>query len=509
MPLLPWIRARWVFVALAVAYLYAFPYFEKLWNANELPRILTTIELAEEGSFRLDGKLGQLESKMDVSVTPENYHYQNKAPGLSVLALVPYYPLALVYRAWGQEPPRILTTWLLRVVVVTLPCFAFLLVVRRVARRFTDDVEAQNYALLAYALGSMAFPYALLFMSHAPAAALVGTAFACAIPVARRETASPDRGAALVGALLGLAMFVEYQAIFGAIVIGVYLAGGAERRVRTAAVAAAGALPFLVALAVYHAAAFGSPFRTGYTYAIDVENHHVGFMGIVGFTRTSLAQLFTHASNGLLVLSPWVTLSAVGAVALLGDREWEGRREARAVTAIAVIYLAFVAALKFGRGGWSVGPRYMAVGVPFLAWLAGAGFAYGARYAWFRVLAYGVLLVGIVVNVGAATTYPHWPDDSNNPIFEVSLRLLREGHAPYSLGTAVGLQGFASLAPLYALVAVLVVFLLGTRTRQRLELAPALAVAVMVLAIDSRVVRTPPERQTEIWQHVLSTLERP
>ena len=41
----------------------------------------------------------------------------------------------------------------------------------------------------------------------------------------------------------------------------------------------------------------------------------------------------------------------------------------------------------------------------------------------------------------AASTYPHWPTEFQNPLFEVAVRSLREGHAPYSLGTLAGFRG--------------------------------------------------------------------
>jgi hypothetical protein len=162
-------------------------------------------------------------------------------------------------------------------------------------------------------------------------------------------------------------------------------------------------------------------------------------------------------------------LAVVGAVSIARRADARARvgREALVATLVAAVYCAFVAALvpQFGRAGWSVGPRYLAVAMPFVAWLAAAGLDVCVRYAALRVLAFALIWIGVGINVLAATTYPHWPIDFQNPLFEVSLRLLRDGYAPHSLGTLVGLRGLASLVPLYVAVIALGVGLL-TPTRR-------------------------------------------
>ena len=81
---------RWVLIALAAIYVYAFPYFGALRHANELPRILTTEQIVERGTFDLDERMDDLGSLADISTTPDGHSYQNKAPGLSILG-VPVY----------------------------------------------------------------------------------------------------------------------------------------------------------------------------------------------------------------------------------------------------------------------------------------------------------------------------------------------------------------------------------------------------------------------------------
>lgn len=506
-------RRGWLAFALfAAIYLYSFPYFGALRHANELPRVLTTQELVHHGTFELGERLAELGSRADISTTPDGRHFQNKAPGLSVIGAAVYAPLALGYRVAGAgEPSLLIATWLLRVVVVTLPSLLFLAVFRRVAERFAGGSPlARDAAWLAYGLGSLALPYAIVFMSHAPATAAVGAAFALASRLTRGEARAPTRAALAIGALLGLAMFVEYQAIFAAIVLALFVAARAPRRARALGAITLGGAPFIVALAVYHAACFGSPFRTGYAYSVD-EANRVGVLGIVGPSQESVLQLATYGSNGLLVLSPWILLAVLGAVHVLRDAERRARvgPEAIVASAIAAIYVLFVASLEpeFGRAGWSVGPRYLAVAMPFLGWLAAAGIAALGERDELRLPALVTVVAAIVVNVLAATTYPHWPVQFSNPLFEVSLRLLEEGHAPRSIGTLLGLHGWAAVAPVYALVMVLVGWLLVRAGLRKAHLAIVAIVAVAATSRFRSFPATPEPARSQTWGFVVSTFE--
>jgi hypothetical protein len=476
---------RWrVLIALLAIYVYVFPYFPSLRHANELPRVLTTMQLVDHGTFQLDARIDEIGSRVDISVTPDGHFYQNKAPGLSLLGVPVYLPVALLCRVFGTEPSMAFVTWLLRLGLVIVPSILFLRLFREVTTRFATSNEARNAALVAYALGSMALPYGLLFMSHAPAAAMVGAAFALAVRAVRSDAGVEKRQALGVGALLGLAMFTEYQAIFAALIVGVYALSGAKQRLHTAAMMLTTAAPFLIALALYHTAAFGSPFITGYTYSADPTNR-IGFMGIVGFSTENLLQLFVNPGNGLLLLSPWVLLSVVGAIAIAINREARQRVGAETLTAVAVvlIYCAFVTALAphFARAGWTVGPRYIAIAMPFFAWLAAAGLERCLEHEAAAVPAYALLLVGVVVHVVAASTFPHWPRDYGNPLYEVSFRLLEEDHAPRSLGRWMGIPGSWSLAPLYLAVTAVLFRLLSPAKEHRRELILGAVLAAFVV----------------------------
>jgi len=466
-------RLRWLFPAIAVVYLYPFPYFDALRSANEVPRILLTREIVEHGTFRLDAAAGDLGSTFDVATTPDGHQYSNKAPGPSFLAIPAYLALRVVV---GRPTLRQMT-WAFRVTCATLPMLLFLWWFRRELPRFADDERARRAAFLAFALGSMALPYGLLFYSHAPAMACAGGAFLAAL------SARP----LLAGLLAGAAVVFDYQSVLAAAVVGVYV--GWRRPRDLVRFALGGAAPAALLL-YYHWAAFGSPLRTGYAFAVDPAQKR-GFLGVVGPNWKALGQALVAPDNGLLYLAPWTLLAIPGVVA--------GRRRAETwvCVAVAVLYVLFIGSTvpEFGRGGWSVGPRYIAAAVPFLAWLAARGLDALEPRPVARAAGHALILVGVFVHVVAATTYPHWPITLHNPLFSLSLRALGEGLAPHSLGTLVGLRGIASLLPLYVLVAAIAAALLGIR---RSTLAAALLAAAILFGY-SRIPETAP---AEKWEFV-------
>src|SRR5439155_25077731 len=134
---------------------------------------------------------------------------------------------------------------------------------------FTPEEPARRTALAAYALGSSALPYAILFFSHQVAAAFAGTAFVCASALVRRRARHPEDAAAATGLFAGLAVMMDYQAALASVIIGLYVLVAAQRRIRNTILMAAGALPPATALGMYHKMAFGSALTTGYSYSFD------------------------------------------------------------------------------------------------------------------------------------------------------------------------------------------------------------------------------------------------
>ena len=478
-----------VFLLFAIIYLFAFPYFNALRSANELPRVLTTQEIVERGTFRLDARMREVGSRFDLAPTPGGHFYQNKAPGPSLLAVPTYLVLKLF--GWTSLP---VSTWAFRVTIVILPTLAFLFLFYRLGARFSPSESARRTGVVAFALGSPAMPYALLFMSHEPSAVWAGTAFVGAVVLAREESVR-RRGlvAAGVGVCAGLSVIMDYQSALAAAAVGVYLLVRSRSRLRDSAAALLGASVPIAALLAYHKACFGGVLKTGYSLSNVV--HERGVLGLVGPSAAAFYYTLVDPSNGLLVLAPWVVLAPVGFVVIMASREARRRVGAEAIVCMIVFvgYLTFMGSLvpSFSRAGWCVGPRYMTVALPFVAWLAVAGFGAAERWLATRVLALGLVLASVVIFVTAATTYPHWPENLRNPIYELVFRLITHGYAVHSLGTLVGLRGLAAMLPLYLFTVGFIVWLLGWRSRRALiTTAAGFAVAAAIVAGYSAFPRT-------------------
>jgi hypothetical protein len=474
LPALRW----WHFLLFAVVYLYAFPYFDRLRNANEMPRILMTKAMVDHGVFHLDQVQGELPNHTDTSVSPNGHIYPNKPPGPSLLAV----PTYLVCKLLGWKSLRAVT-WAFRVTVVTIPSLLFLPIFYRLSRRFTSDERSRRVMLVAYALGSQAMPYALLLMSHALTAIFVGSAFAFAVAVVRGGTRHSRWAACWTGFACAMAVAMDYQSALPSLVIGLYVLLRARRRVLNTALMSIGALPIASFLAVYHKVAYGGVLKTGYAYAVDTALKN-GFMGLVGPSWVSFVNTMLLPSNGLLVLAPWVLFAFVGAILVAVNRELRMRCGAEALVC-GVILIADVLMLSslvpyMSRNGWSVGPRYMTVVMPFAAWLAAVGVQAAMRRTVTKVLALALVLASTVFFVVGGTTFPHWPDRLLNPLYDLVFPLLGRGFAVHSLGTAIGLQGIAAILPLYLFAIVGILWMLGLLRRRSL---PTLAMACALAAV--------------------------
>jgi hypothetical protein len=493
------------FLLLSVVYLYTFPYFDQLRSANEMPRILMTEQIVNRGVFHLDDRVGEMGSTLDLSKGPDGHLYPNKAPGPSFLAI----PAYLLCKALGRTGLRDVT-WAFRVSAVTLPSLLFLPFFYRLGRRFALEESARRSALAAYALGSPALPYAMLFFSHQLAAVCAGAAFVCAVRLVRYEVRHQEDAAAATGLFAGLAVMMDYQAAMASALVCLYLLVRGHGRVRNFILMVAGMLPPAAILAMYHYLCFGSPWKTGYAYSFDTVTRS-GFMGMVGPSLQSAFSTLFLPANGIFVLMPWVLLSVVGVVAVLRDPAQRKRAGAEAIVAFAIllVYVLFVSSLVpyMARGGWCVGPRYLTVCLPFAAWLAAAGFSAADRHAVTRVLAQALVVAAAIIYVVAITTYPHWPDQLANPLYELAFRLVYHGYAVHSLGTAVGLRGVLAALPLYVLALGLLVWMLARGRRRSWQTTAIACVLGAALIAGHRAFPLSGPYAQRAWGFVTATWE--
>ncbi len=470
-----WIARHGWLAAIAVVYLYVFPFYPQIHSANELPRVYLVKAIVDDHTFAIDRGVAIWGPTADVS--PSGGHlYSNKAPGSSLLAV----PAYAVVRAIAGPPGLVATVWICRVFAGVLPMLGFLWLLWGFLARWAPDPAARRVVVLGYALGSLAMTYSILFYSHQLGAICIASAWILAVDVVERRRGVAAMAAA--GLLAGAAPLVDYQAVFAALSVAVYVAVKLRPRaplVRAIALAAAGAAPPIALLLAYHALCFGSPWRTGYdastTFAVF---HQHGFLGITELRWEAFWGSLVRPDNGLVALSPGWLLAIPGGVVL-----W--RRGERATCAIAagaaVIYVLFISSINFWRGGWEVGPRYITAMLPFLLPpIAALVQDWRDRPVRFGFAA-GLLGVGVAVYVLSSATFPYWPDSVRHPLYDIAFRLLGEQLTAPNLGRALGAGGILGLVP-YLAVAFGAFGLAIARAAGARSLAIAAVVTAAILA---------------------------
>jgi hypothetical protein len=435
----PFLRRNGWLVAIVVAYFYVVPYFPRV-GANELPRIYLVKSIVEDHTFTIEQNVARY------GWTPDraewNHHsYSNKAPGSSFLVAPVYAAVHAVAGDLGMPA----VTWLSRVVSGVIPSLLFLWLLWGFLERFTPEPEVRRLVLVTYAFGSMALTYSLLFYSHQLSAICVGAAWILAADFAdgRRRTWA----IAAAGFLAGAAPLVDYEAAFAVPPIAAYIIYRLRKGplVRPLAIAAAAAAVPIAILLAYHTACFDSPLRTGYaastTYASD---HAHGLLGMTYPKAGAFWGSFFAPDNGLLPLAPWVLLAIPGGIFL-----WRrgARAEVAMIATIAAIFVYFISSIVFWRAGWQVGPRYLTALLPFLLPLVAVALAAWREQPLRFGIAGGAIGVGVIVYAVSAATLPSWPDLYKDPLYEVSFRLLGDGAAAPTLGSALGLPRIAAIAP--------------------------------------------------------------
>ena len=189
-------------------------------------------------------------------------------------------------------------------------------------------------------------------------------------------------------------------------------------------------------------------------------------------------------------IGPWVVALVVSAVGVAAARLPKPERPERAM-AVAMILACvgltrLIGAMNNWRGGWQVGPRYLATLIPaaaiFALWGADALLA-RATPAGRRALtlfAAGATLSAVLLTGLPAAWFPHIPLEYGSPFFEMIVPLLRDGFYPHSVGEYLGLHGAVAMAGFaVGALALALVVLRGDERRP----APALAHALGGLAV--------------------------
>ena len=483
MSAIPTRRRTLVALALAaVAYLYVVPYQPRINNPNENARFYMTAAIAEEGTYVLDGMRARWGWVNDCAIY-EGRAYSVKAPATSFLG-VPAYAAYYWGGQWaGWEFDRTTALWLCRVSASILPWLVFLFFFHRWLGRHTSSALLRDAVFVSVALGSCLYGYGLLFMSHTLSAA---SAFGAFMLLFDARHAGRMRGgrAFWAGVLTAGVTLLEYPGALASVALSVYALFVVRPWLRLGWFALGGMIPTL-AMMHFQWKCFGSPFSPGHLHVESTEfreAHEEGFFGAVGLQWDALYGLLVHPGAGLFPLTPILVFGAVGLLVLLFVRRYRG--DGWLVLGLFAATTLAIATMNNWRGGWTIGPRYLALVYPFLAWAA--LFALEPLWRrWPRVtgsLAIGLTAVGLLLSGVPSAYYPHYPVEIDRPLSQVARVLIEHGFAPFNGASWVGVYGTASMIPL-ALAAVLGLCWIVWSLRRPLDRALVLFGGTLVAAL--------------------------
>ncbi|MBI5487565.1 MAG: hypothetical protein HY905_09545 [Deltaproteobacteria bacterium] len=454
--LAPWGRGwRWelllgVLVFVLLAYSRMFP---EISVPNERSRAYLTVAIVDDGTLSIDQPLDRFGAILDRSLRDGRY-YTDKAPGMSLLGVVPYW-LARRFTAaedWSVDDViNLMRTWLM--LPITLLGFFWM---RRFLRRLEFEPSAVDVTSLAWTLGTSAFHYGTAFYGHqVVAVCLLGSLDL----IHAAETTEPGWSRIHLrllgaGALAGMAGLTEYQAGIPAALLLLYVVVAfVPRRPLTLAPFVLGAVPFAVLLFGYDTLAFGGPFELSYGYLAHPVLQEIHGHGIAGVTVPEWQYAlggFLSLDRGLFSTSPIFLLSIPGLVFM-----WrEGLRRMAVLIGVGMLYFGlFISGTEMWYAGWGFGPRLL---VPMMGW-AMLPVAFCLRRAARRLttdgLACGLALAGIAYHQVVHGVFPELPEDATNPVVDVVLPVLNAGTVSPNLANGLlGWQGVRSLLPLFALV---------------------------------------------------------
>ncbi len=418
---------------------------ESGWNGEAH---FALVQSLADGTPRIDGHLNQ---SGDIAYV-DGHYYAAKAPGLAMFS-VPAYVVADALGAIPLGPPTSppegahtldgKPMWYANLVVVGA-FLCLLLLIRWVVDRSIGT--AGTPVALMLGLGTLLLPYATAYFAHDLAAALGFAAFAFAVYT---KPTRPDLALVGAGVLGGLAVVVELPAVIVTVAVAVYVAVY-RPHLRRLTSFAAGALVGITPLLLFNAWAFGSPVRSSYAHAVKelgasghdvVGANDVGFYGLTHPSIGALRELLV-SDRGLVVLAP---ITAVALVALPGLARRGHRPEAVFVAGLTAAMLVYNASYYLPLGGFSAGPRFLILLLPFLALpLADA-------YLRWRTVTLLVAAVSAFWMIAATLAGPNLPDvDSPN----LWLIRIADGHH-LTDSILIGGRSGAALSLIPALAAVL------------------------------------------------------
>lgn len=519
-------RSYWPFVLVAFLYLATSPYHRGLNNPNEMVRVYMTKAAVDDKTYAIDHVIRQWGGVDDKAVR-DGVLYASKAPLQSLIG-IPIYALAEpAFHALGLRFDKQRITFVLRVFGSALFGIAFAWMFLAWASSRAAELGASRAAGLGVGLGivlgTMLYPYALTYTGHLLAAAASGCCFLGVALLARCRPRSRRwiKRAMLLGFFGAAAPFAEYPsalAVAPILFAALFITPTWRDRFELAAwMFVGGFVPLALGLHA-HAAMWGSPWRTGYSFlenASYVTVHKAGFFGVRGPKLDAFVGALFSPATGLFFFSP---ILLVGLAALVrrtafaaapssssssssssprpgGAPSLAGAPLPRALAVATlvgfVLEVLFISGHTGWRGGWTLGPRYIIPLAPLLGfWVVEALVVPKLRGAVLAIAAISIATTGF-----AAAIYPHLSDVFTNPLKTFLIPSYAQGFGSYGLGHALGLVGWpANLVHLVPLVVAFAYTVFAGASRETSAILRQVLVSAVAIASATLLLVAIPEQ---------------
>jgi PA14 domain len=440
-----WIRTHrtelWLFLLLWGTYAY---FYQSTYH-NEAARFDQLRAIVQDHTLEINKYWWNSADIIHYSRGASDHIYPNKAPGMTLLAIIPFGILSLCLRMLRTVglPEWIywhLLTYLTTILTVSLLSALAAVGSYRVLKRITANSYFSMWAVLAIWLGTLAFPFSTLFFSHQLAASLLTIAFYFVFKLGRAEITWASRqfaSAGGAGLLMGLSVATEYPTVLLVGLLSAYAIWAIyrsdlppKRRTILLGTLVLGGLIGGAVLISYNILAFHKPFYIPYEAYSTAgsyfsSTYSLGWLGLHwpewnNFLH-ALASITILPQIGMLYIgaqgwrvyacNPVLWLSLPGLAVMIWKRQL--RAEGVLIGAMAVTYIFFITSYGTSIYDWSgasyLGSRHIIPLLPFLA----LPLYFGARLLWFAF--YPLLAVSVFYMLLATAIEPRVPFPYENP----------------------------------------------------------------------------------------------
>jgi len=464
------LRATKLEVVIFLVLLISFAYFYQGGGANQNARLGQMRAVAEKGQLHYRG----IRVPTHDTVTRNGKVYPNKAPGISLSGVAPYFLISrlkgIIINISSEDFYHLLSCYLMTILLVAFPCALGGVVFFRLLGLFHPAAIPRVICTLALFLGTPAFAYSTVLYGHMVSSVLTIVAFYLLYKYLLLEPLAPRSGLYifLAGFAGGWAVVTEYPTALIVTVLALYcfihsIFRNGIRSFRFGYFILGLLLPAGVMIG-YNYLVFDNPFYIAYfdeKAAPHKAYQQGGILGLNIHARQFLKALYQTSFGpfrGFFHLSPFLILIVPGIIYFAREK---GKRGLFIVLWFLVAaYFLINSIYPYWYGGKALGARHAMEILPYLVLLS---FYFIIRFPRFSSV---LILISIFFMLTATSIRPEeyvghpfrdlyfytFLNGSLSINHETTFQtnaVISSSYNAFNLGEAAGMKGQLSLIPLY------------------------------------------------------------